>query len=402
MPILSIPFLNRYIKGLNNMNKSKLDMIIRLNKEKPNCYTLEENVVSDFIGHAAKELRKKTKVSGKITEFYHVDEVFGSINGLLPGSTGKIAYRICKNKFETEKLLEWADLPTLNSSFFTHEQLKEAKDFIDESVHSKFVLKPISLGSGKGIIFDVDRENIEESWNRSLEIQRNRKIEEPSFILQNYLDGFDVRICIVEGKFACALWRVQPHVVGDGNSTVRELITRKNEQRQKSVYFQRFLYNMDEVLIQKVRSQKKELDSILDKNEVLILSDLGNLAAGAESVDITKIVGENLINLALKSVAAVPGLYTAGVDILTENLNADTGYIIEINTNANHKVHYMPYHGEIRAPYKNLMENMLIKYKLKAGLGLDQQERRIYRDITKFNNYKEMYHSKLTNLLMQK
>lgn len=383
------------------MNQIKLDMIVQLNENKPNCYTVEKNIVNNFISYAAKEMRKKTKTLGKTTEFYHVDKVFGSINGLLPSSTSKLAYRICKNKFETEKLLELADFPTLNSRYFTHEQLDDAKLFIEESEQNKFVLKPINLGSGKGIIFDVDKNNIESSWNQSLEIQRKRNIEEPSFILQNYLDGFDVRICIIEGKYACALWRVQPHIVGDGNSTVRELIIRKNEQRQKSIYFQRFLYEMDDVLVEKIKSQNKELDSLLKKDEVVFLSDLGNLAAGAESVDVTKNVGKEIIELALKAVAAVPGLHTAGVDILADNLEADTGYIIEINTNANHKVHYMPYHGEVRKPYKNLMENMLVKYKIKAGLGLDQRERRIYRDIIKFNNYKEIYHSKITNLLMR-
>lgn len=380
-----------------NMSKLKNDMIRNLKEQKSNCFSSENDLIGNFVERAAKELNKRTRVDGKKIEFYHGKDTYGSINGLLPGSTGKLAYAICKDKFKTEKFLNLMNLPTLKSRFFTFDQIEEAFEFLEQNNKETFVLKPLSLGSGKGIIFNVNKDNFEEAYKESLNVQTLREIETPSFILQSYLDGFDVRICIVEGKYSCALWRVQPHVVGDGINTIVELIQEKNEARKKSVYFQRFLYEINEELIRFLKQQNKNLESVLEVGEVIFLSNLGNLAAGAESVDVTKEISKDLIDIALRSVASVPGLHTAGVDILTDNFNSKTGYIIEINTNANHKVHYLPYYGTVRKPYQNMIENMFIKYKVNFGYGLTQQERRIYREIAVFNKYKEMYHNKLGN-----
>ncbi|QQD85653.1 hypothetical protein [Jeotgalicoccus sp. ATCC 8456] len=258
-----------------------------------------------------------------------------------------------------------------------------------------FVLKPLSLGSGKGIVFDVNFDNFKDAYEESLRIQKERLIENPSFILQSYLDGFDIRICVAEGKYSCALWRVQPHVVGNGINTIEELVDQKNTQRKKSVYFNKFLYNIDGNLLKFLSSQGKDIKSILDKDEIIYLSNLGNLAAGAESVDITNSVSEELVDLAIRAVASVPGLHTAGVDILTDSLTSKQGYIIEINTNANHKVHYLPYYGSIRTPYQDMIENMFIKFKINYGYGLTQEERRKSRKIATFNEYRAYYHNLL-------
>lgn len=379
------------------MSNLKFEMIRNLNSQEPNCFSSENDLVGNFVKHAAKELNKRTRVDDKKIEFYHGKDTYGSINGLLPSSTGKLAYAICKDKFKTEKFLNLMELPTLKSRFFTFSQIEAASDFLKENSNETFVLKPLSLGSGKGIVFNVNYDNFEAAYKESLAIQTLRKVENPSFILQSYLDGFDVRICIVEGKYSCALWRVQPHIVGDGIKTIAQLIKEKNDTRKKSVYFQRFLYEIDHELISFLKQQSKNTDSVLKEDEVIFLSNLGNLAAGAESVDVTNEISKDLIDIATKSVASIPGLHTAGVDILTENFNSKTGYIIEINTNANHKVHYLPYYGIVRKPYENMIENMFIKYKVNFGYGLTQQERRIYREIAVFNKYKEMYHNKLGN-----
>src|SRR5699024_9500418 len=196
--------------------------------------------------------------------------------------------------------LEEMGIPVLSSKFFNEGELHIAKNFLNQHKDGNFVLKPLSLGSGKGIIFNVNINNIEEAHLQSLEIQKEKSVIEPSFILQEYVDSFDVRICIVEGKFSCALWRVQPHVVGDGIHTVSELIEEKNKVRSNSFYFRNFIYEIDEKLISNLESQDEGLNSIPANNKIVYLSNLGNLAAGAESVDITNEVSSDLINLAVK------------------------------------------------------------------------------------------------------
>lgn len=383
------------------MNTEKQKMILDLINKNPNQYGYGKDLTGKFVENGAEELKRRYKVKDKTISFYHRDIEFGSIRGLLPGSTSKIAYRICKDKFVTEKYLENMGIPVLSSKFFKEGELEDIKNYLQDKRNENFVLKPLSLGSGKGIIFNINIDNIEEAYKKSLTIQKEKNIIDPSFILQRYIDSFDVRICIVEGKFSCALWRVQPHVIGDGFSTVRELINKKNNIRKQSVYFKNFIYEINEALHNHLSSQDEAIDSIPKKDKIVYLSNLGNLAAGAESIDITHEVSKDLINIAVKAVATIPGLHTAGVDILTESIKSDTGYVSEINTNANFKVHYLPYYGEVQKPYKDMIENMFIKYKVNSGYNLDQGERRIYRQIATFNEYREFYHNKLGKLLLE-
>lgn len=383
------------------MNSKKIDMIRELNNMTPNRYLLKKDLVGNFVDHAAKSLKKRHVLKGKTTYFYHINTIFGSINGLLPGSTGKLAYKICKDKHQTEEYLNYMSLPTLKSRSFTYKEKELAKNFLEKNSGETFVLKPLKLASGKGIIFNVDKDNFDKAYEESVKIQKSRNITEPSFILQSFLDGFDLRVCIVEGKYSCALWRVQPHIVGDGKSTVKELVDQKNNERNKSVYFKRFLYEIDEEVLIMLKSQNKDAHSVLKNGEVIFMSNLGNLAAGAESVDVTNRISENLIDIAIRAVAAIPGLHTAGVDILSKDFEGNDGYIIEINTNANHKVHYLPYYGEIRKPYQDMIENMLVKYKVDSGLGLTQEERRIYREIANFRKYKEYYHNEIASVVIK-
>ena len=88
-----------------NMSNLKFEMIRNLNSQEPNCFSSENDLVGNFVKHAAKELNKRTRVDDKKIEFYHGKDTYGSINGLLPSSTGKLAYAICKDKFKTEKFL---------------------------------------------------------------------------------------------------------------------------------------------------------------------------------------------------------------------------------------------------------------------------------------------------------
>lgn len=384
------------------MNIEKQKEILNLLNRTPNQYSHGKDLTGKFIEHGADELKRTFRVKDKTISFFHRGNEFGSIKGLLPGSTSKVAYKICKDKYETERYLESMGIPVLSSKFFKEGELKKAKKFLQENEEDNFVLKPLSLGSGKGIIFNVNSKNVEYAYNKSLMIQKEKNVLEPSFLLQKYIDSFDVRICVVEGKFSCALWRMQPHVIGDGQHTIRELINVKNSIRKESVYFKNFLYDINETLISYLAKQDEEIDSIPVKNKIIYLSNLGNLAAGAESVDITDEVSKDLIDLAVKAVATIPGLHTAGVDILTESIKSSEGFVSEINTNANFKVHYLPYYGAVQRPYQDMVENMFVKYKVNSGYNLEQNERRIYRQISVFNKYREFYHNKLGRIWLEK
>ncbi|QQD85656.1 hypothetical protein [Jeotgalicoccus sp. ATCC 8456] len=109
------------------MNQIKTDMMKKLQQEEPNCFNMEDHVVANFVENGAKNLHKRYRVKDRLIEFYHGENTYGSINGLLPGTTSNIAYNICKDKYKTEEFLTSMNLPTLKSKFFTVDQINEAQ-----------------------------------------------------------------------------------------------------------------------------------------------------------------------------------------------------------------------------------------------------------------------------------
>lgn len=373
------------------MNESKKNYLIELDKMTPNRYTFKEHQVNSFYEHGARELNLKYVKKDKFNLFYYHGVIIGKTNGLKSYTTSHNAFKICRDKFETEKLLREFKVPTLKSGYFKVDEKDKALDFFIENDLKKVVIKPLSLAGGKGIQLNIDAAGFSNSWDSSIQEQRNLNVVNPACIIQKYIDGYDVRLAITEGVFSSAILRVPAHVIGNSRNTIKELIEMKNNTRKQSIYFQRFLYEFDEKLNQKLKNESLTLDTVLEMGEIFFINNLGNLTAGAESIDITHLISKELIEIALRATAAIPGLSTAGVDILTEDFTSKTGYVSEVNTNANHQVHHLPYKGKIQKPFKDIIHVMLIKWKMENRRVLNSSERVIAAEIMKFKNLKEEY-----------
>ena len=383
------------------MNELKRQYIIDLQQIEPNIFTFKNHQVNRFYEHGAKELNLRYIQDDIKHRFYYKKSLIGGVNGLKPVSTSKSAFIICKDKIKTERLLSENSIPALNSGFFLSSEKDQAREFIIKKELKNFVIKPLSLASGKGIQFDVNLNSFDTAWDRSIKIQFEHGVKDPSCMIQRYIDGFDIRVAITEGVYSSALLKIPAYIIGDGESTIEQLIEVKNEMRKKSIYFKRFLYVIDEELVNKLSIQDLNLDSILEKDRIVFISELGNLSAGAESIDITDSISKNLIDIALRATAAIPGLHTSGVDILTNDFTSDEGFVSEVNTNANHQVHHLPFRGAIRKPFRDIIQVMFVRYKLEKGIPLNSEERMKSVELLKFLKYKEFYHNNTYRLYMK-
>src|SRR5699024_7074827 len=92
-------------------------------------------------------------------------------------------------------------------------------------------------------------------------------------------------------------------------------------------------------------------------------------------------------------VASIPGLSTAGIDIITSDFKNDPGNILEINTNANFNLNYFTYKGEGQHPLNHWIELLLIKHKLKHNHKLNKNELCQAVKMFKFSELKSFYFS---------
>src|SRR5699024_4531007 len=91
---------------------------------------------------------------------------------------------------------------------------------------------------------------------------------------------------------------------------------------------------------------------------------------------------------ALEATAAIPELYSAGVDMMSEDFRNGGGQILEINTNANYTMHHVPLKVEPKYPFDILVQSILIKHKTGNGLYVTEEETKIIKEITRFNTLK--------------
>lgn len=376
------------------MNSIKENTIRKFNYIENNSYD-NLNIINTagILNFYAKknQIVLKRNINKKLTNLYYKGIKIGYLKGLKVFTTQKEAFNLCRDKFRLEKYLQIFNISTLNSEIFNEHQYDEALNYIENSPDRLFVLKPLSLAGGKGIELNVKKEDFKDAWKKSLKIQKQEKVKSPSCLIQPFINGFDVRISIIEGIFSAATLRLPAHVVGNNRSSIKELIDKKNIERERIPYFKNKLIPIDRKLKEKLKSNNLSLDSVLKNDEVYLLNDISNLTFGGESIDITKKVSDKIINLALEAIASIPGMYTGGVDIMTENFEEGSGYIIEVNTNANHTMHHIPLKGEPSLPFNDLIQNLLIKHKIKEGIALSEIERLIYKDINNFNLLKNKF-----------
>src|SRR5699024_9038879 len=159
---------------------------------------------------------------------------------------------------------------------------------------------------GKGIELNVTSENFVNSWNASIHAQRKSKVKNPTCIVQRFVSGFDVRVSVIEGQVSAVTLRLPAHVVGDGKSTIQELIKEKNDEIILIKYIQKKMIPIDKILIKSNESNNNYVDDILKNNEVYLLSHISNLTLGGESIDITNIISEEIKETALTSIASIP------------------------------------------------------------------------------------------------
>jgi len=375
------------------IKKLKNEILLKYHEIETNEYIAGRDQLSGFVNHAAKKYNVsiEKKEIRNIQKFYYNDNIIGHLTGLRSSSTRKVALRLCKNKYNLEKYLENFSIPILGSKEFKANEKGAALEYIKKNKEAYFVIKPLSLAGGKGIQLKVTESNFSEKWDNCFEVQSENNIKNKSCLIQPFVDGFDIRVTVIEGRYNAAILRLPAHIIGDGKKNILELIDEKNALRKKNPYFRNKLIPINDKLNRQLSTYHYSESTILNEKEVLVLSDISNLTFGGESIDITNILSKNIKNTALKAVAAIPGLYTAGVDIMTIDFENSDGYIIEINTSGNLSMHHLPLKGEVRYPYFSLMNAYLIKYKIENRIPINKTERKIFSEILTFYDTKEMY-----------
>ena len=152
-------------------------------------------------------------------------------------------------------------------------------------------------------------------------------------LVQQPVQGKDYRIVVLDKKIISAYERIPLNVVGDGKSTVRQLLRVKQKQFVASSRDTRIKVD-DPRIATKLTRQGLDFQFVPAKGNLVYLLDNANLSTGGDSVDVTEKVHSTFKKLAMELTRDM-GLRLCGVDLMIEgDISQKPGayHVLEINS----------------------------------------------------------------------
>lgn len=211
----------------------------------------------------------------------------------------------------------------------------------------RLVVKPMDAAYGDGISANVvSRDMLQVAIDRA----RHHNIKSTGVVVQEYCEGRDFRLFILRGKLVAAIERVPLVLVGDGKSTIDDLLTDKIKS----------LSEREDNKVKPVKVEKTEILAHLSKHhetdvlasgERLVAQGVANLSRGGEAIDVTDEVNQDVTDLAIK-LAQLLRMDMCAVDVLSDDIGkppkeASTKFI-EVNVAPGFRGHYYPAVGQKR------------------------------------------------------
>ena len=307
----------------------------------------------DLIQRAATDRGLSIKSIGGTTYFYDGPMPVGGMTGWVPTLVGGEALAVAASKDLSKQMLEAGGVPTPAGIAVRPDQFKDALAHV-RSTGRPHVLKPSAGKAGQGITTGITSEaDLRAAWATA----ESASGKNPWFVLEEQVEGIDIRAYVVGGRVAAAGSRIHAHVVGDGRHSITELIAEKQVWRDQHVYMRRGPIVPDPAVL--ARSGRR-VDDVPAADEVVVVSALANVHAGGENVDVTELAHPDLLTLAVNAVRAIPGLGVAGVDLLTPDIgSAEGAVVLELNVQANIRVHNCPAYGRPRDVAGAIIDEMI-------------------------------------------
>lgn len=216
---------------------------------------------------------------------------------------------------------------------------QEIEEILQEFETKKLVVKPRNTNMGTGITVFSEVPDKSQLMNA---IEYAFKFDE-DVLIEEYIKGMEYRFLVIDGKCISIAHRRAASIVGDGKSTIKELIDMKNKEPWHALT--KAPVKMDEPVEVYLKLQGYTYDTILENGRRVFLRTNSNCSTGGESVDMTEIMPEYFKQIAEKAAKAFDAKI-AGVDLIIEDMNVENYSIIEINDNPGYSINEWPYEGK--------------------------------------------------------
>lgn len=263
------------------------------------------------------------------------------IRATITSETSSIGVELACDKEDTKFMLEQAEVPVPKGTIIRKESsLEESCKYVGFPL----VVKPIDGNHGRGITVNVN------SYDDALTAFHAASKVSSAVIIERFITGVDYRLLVINNRFVAAALRTPANVVGNGASTIQELIDEVNADPRRGYGHEKILtqISVNDLTIGLIKAKGYALDSVLPQGEILILKDTANLSTGGTAEDVTDFVHPANIAMA-ERISRIIDLDICGIDIMTTDISKPLketgGAVLEVNAGPGFRMHLAPAKG---------------------------------------------------------
>lgn len=331
---------NTYVETDTNLINFDFDSTRNpLGKWSPN-YRLDLNSVYIVNAAAAKNI-PFSRINSKICRIGQ-----GRYSRFIRSATTEILslidFKLTEDKSLTVKVLDQIGIPVPRQII-----VGTVTTAIKGAKHLGFpvVVKPRDSYTGLGVSTRIeDAASVEQAFHEAIKYS-NR------VIVEDFIEGDDHRILVVNGDFVACVKRLPAHVVADGEHTIRELVEITNNKRHAYGRRPKYDIKIDKVSELHIHKQNYSWESRPKKDETVFFRSASNYSQGGICIDVTEEVHPDNRTLAVRAALSF-SMDIAGVDFITTDIGRSYkdigGAVCEVGSRPGLLLHFEPDIGEPR------------------------------------------------------
>ena len=265
------------------------------------------------------------------------------IQATVTSETSSIGVELACDKEDTKYLLEQAEVEVPRGDIIRRERsLEEACRYVGYPL----VIKPVDGNHGRGITVDIQNyEDALVAYGTAKDSSRSGAI-----IVEKFITGEDYRLLVINNVLTAAALRTPAHVIGDGTSTIQELVDKVNEDPRRGYGHENVLtkITINDLTKTIIKDAGYTVDSIIPQGERLLLKDTANLSTGGTAEDVTDIMHPANVAMA-ERISKIIDLDICGIDVMTSDiskpLSETGGAVLEVNAGPGFRMHLAPTSG---------------------------------------------------------
>ena len=250
---------------------------------------------------------------GDRTEWVRMGRIFSHL-GALP-------QRLCDDKNACKAVLKLAGVPVPDGVRYRDIEDPAVKDLLGHG--GLWVNKPLVGSHSQGVHLGLTcLEDVKGAF---------KKREGWAYILERQIEGADLRMQAVGGKFVAACRREPASILADGNSTVSDLIAARRVKVRADNPDNDLIIDVE--VLDHLSRAGLGLESIPLSGRKIQLRATPSLSAGGAAIDLTDVLHQDWVDL-VECIGEAIGIRVFAVDAVTPDPSlspAEMGAVIEVN-----------------------------------------------------------------------